>query len=251
MANILSNYIDFRDEHRIYLLDGVLWELVGMIAFSDYDDRDEEFGTTSPKTSYKFIFNSELMQNGGFWEEGFLPPIFAHRGDTLNLSQVVCYLVEHCLVEDFFVENVGYIFRSPVDFTERLDLHIDSETILCDISIKLIEFNGGYNIKCDFPQKLNLPWMFIYFPSDGRKGIMISHSKNGYERKTKFYTFKAFATVFGEIIYSLREYFDREVEIVDIKAVSRDDTPIDLPKSYEKFLRLINIAADKEEKRKS
>ena len=43
MSNIHTNFIDFRDEHRIYFLEGNLLELVGMIADTDYDDLDEKY----------------------------------------------------------------------------------------------------------------------------------------------------------------------------------------------------------------
>lgn len=48
MSNIKSHYIDFRSEHRIYLLDGMLHELVGMFADIDYDEWNENVQSSHP-----------------------------------------------------------------------------------------------------------------------------------------------------------------------------------------------------------
>ena len=79
----------------------------------------------------------------------------------------------------------------------------------------------------------------FHYPEKGKKGI-ICH----FDGIEEFFSYKRLASALGEILYALREYFKRQFEIVSIEAVRYDDTPIDLPESYNKFIRLINIAAE-------
>lgn len=240
MSNIKSHYIDFRSEHRIYFLDGMLHELVGMCADTDYDDWSEDSYSTnsSPRTRYKLIFDPEQMYNGGYYEEGSLPYIFAHRGDTLT----------HPMLSKILLNNIYYNIDDPICILEtlsRFDLHIDMSKPICDITVRLCDIVSGYRVETNIHSVFGYPLTFIHYPTDGQKGIIFTIDGN-----EKLYTFKRLATAIGKIIFTLRSCFDRDVEIVNFHAVRFEDTPkeeeIALPEAYDKFLRLINIAAEQE-----
>lgn len=244
MADIQSHYIDFRDEHRIYFIEGMLMELVGMIADTDYDEWNNDSPSTdpSPVTWYKLIVHPELMFDGGHYEEGCLPPIFAHRGDTISTHKIVKYLLE----------NIYYNTDSPIVLLEELqelDLCVDKSDMICDIAVRLFSVLGdGYRIETELQTTLGYPLMFIHpHQKDGKKGLMFS-----IDDEKKHYTFKQLATAFGAILYALREFYERDIEIVSIREVKKEYTPeeyeAELPKSYRQFLRMIEIAAEKEKR---
>ena len=237
MSNLHSNYIDFRSEHRLYLLDGCISELVGMIADTDYDEWDEDTVSEdpSPITWYKLIVNPEYMHDGGHYREGSLPFIFAHRGDVLKEYQLVNYLMN----------NIVYSVDSPICLLEDLK-NFDLSAILTDslrsISIRLCSVWSGYRVETSAGGKL----MFISTPKDGSKGVVFT--SDGHE---KLYSYKELAKAFGQILYALREFFhDSTININRISIVENectsDEKLVPAPKGYTKFLRLVNLGAEKE-----
>ena len=244
MSDIQSHYIDFRDEHRIYFIEGMLMELVGMIADTDYDELHNDSPSTdpSPVTWYKLIVHPELMADGGHYEESCLPLIFAHRGDTISKHKIAKYLLE----------NIYYNTDSPIILLEELqelDLCVDKSDMICDIAVRLFSVLGdGYRIETELQTTFGYPLMFIHpHQKDGKKGLMFS-----IDDEKKHYTFKQLATAFGAILYALREFYERDIEIVSIREVKKEYTPeeyeAELPKSYRQFLRMIEIAAEKEKR---
>ena len=236
MSDIHTNYIDFRDEHRIYLLDDHLHELVGMIADTDYDEWNEDSisDDSSPITWYKLILNSKYMFDGGHYREGDLPSIFAHRGDVLKGRQLMQYIINNhlddpiCLLEDL----------DEFDITAELT---ESE---CSIQIRLFQVWSGYRVESN----IGFPLMFISAPKDDRKGVVLT--VNGEE---KTYSYKRLAKEIGEILYALREYFKKPtIDISGFSIVEDECAPIETevkaPESYTRFLRLVRLATEKEKK---
>ena len=238
MSNIQSHYIDFRAEHRIYLLEGVLWELVGMLADTDYDDWDEKSisDDPSPRTWYKFVFDSEFMYDGGHYPEGSLPGIFAHRGDTLSTVQIGIYLLG----------NIYYNNDSPICLLEGLKaFDLKADFSVADIKVRFLPIGNGYNIETDLQSFVGWPPIFVRPSPDGKKGLVFSVANN-----EEFYSYKRLATRMGRILYALREYFGRDVEITSIVGVkdvgSSKESEYELSPSFHQFFRLVNIAADVE-----
>lgn len=234
MSNIKSHYIDFRSEHRIYLLDGMLHELVGMFADIDYDEWNENVQSSdpSPVARYKLVFNSEYMFDGGRYKEGELPNIFAHRGDGLEVSQVMALLLH----------NMIYNIDSAVVCLEDdlMQFGLCCKSSLCDIVIRLCPVWSGFRVETDMGGAL----MFINTLTDGK----ISLTVDGYE---KCFTYRELAISIGEILYALREYFKRDIEIVKICRVENEckaDQREVITPTYEKFRRIIELGALKEEK---
>lgn len=238
MSDIHTNYIDFRDEHRIYLLDGMLYELVGMIADTDYDEWNEHSTSddSSPITWYKLILNSNYMFDGGHYEEGCLPYVFAHRGDVLNGYQLMQYLINNhtddpiCLLEAL----------DDFDLTAELT---ESE---CSIRIRLFPVWSGYRVESN----IGFPMMFISAPKDDRKGVVLDGQ--GYEGE-ETYSYKRLAKEMGEILYALREYFKKPTIDISGITIAEDEcapkeTEVEAPEAYNRFLRLVRIAAEKEKK---
>ena len=198
MSDIHTNYIDFRDEHRIYLLYGLLEELVGMIADSDYDERNENaMSDSSPITWYKFIVNPKYMFDGGHYKEGELPPIFAHRGDVLTGYQLMNYLINNdndepiCLLEE--LEGLGL----TAELSERE----------CSIQICLVPlWNRIFRVESN----IGFPLMFISEPKDNCVVLEAN------EKKITC-SLKKLIIDIGNILYALREYFHKPtIDISDI-----------------------------------
>ena len=236
--NIQSHYIDFRDEHRIYLLGGILYELVGMIADTDYDDWDENSFSSdpSPRTWYKLILNSEYMYDGGHYEEGSLPHVFARRGDTIGLPNLLRYLLENVF---FRVDNACILMEE----LSGLDLKVD-DLKKVDLTLRLYPVHSGFRVVSELHNPFDFPLIFVKSPDD-RKGIIFS-----YEGNEDFFTFRKLATEIGRIVFALQDYFKRDIEIVHICRIEGECTPqereAELPKGYSQFLRLVRIAAEKE-----
>ena len=238
MSNITTNYIDFRQEHRIYLLEGVLYELVGMLAITDHDEQEDDgFDThSSPVTYYKLILDAEQMYDGGCYQEGELPPVFARRGDVISLPRLALYLLGNIY---FNIDNPSILMEQ----LEAYDLKVENNDI-CDITIRLYPVYHGYRVVSDFHSSFHCPLTFIS-SSEYKTGLLFD--VKGHK---EFYTFKKLATRIGKIIYALQTSFERDIEIVRICEVkgegTSDEQEIDLPKGYSQFLRLVRIAAEKE-----
>lgn len=238
MSNITTNYIDFRQEHRIYLLEGVLYELVGMLAITDHDEQEDDgFSThSSPVTYYKLILDAEQMYNGGCYQEGELPTVFARRGDVISLPRLALYLLGNIY---FNIDNPSILMEQ----LEEYNLKVENNDI-CDITIRLYPVYHGYRVVSDFHSSFHCPLTFIS-SSEYKTGLLFD--VKGHK---EFYTFKKLATRLGKIIYALQTSFERDIEIVRICEVKGEGTPdeqeIDLPKGYSQFLRLVRIAAEKE-----
>ena len=238
MSNITTNYIDFRQEHRIYLLEGVLFELVGMLAITDHDEKEDDgFGThSSPFTYYKFIFDAEQMYDGGCYQEGELPPVFARRGDVISLPRLALYLLGNIYFNN---DNPSILMEEIGEY----DLKVENNDI-CDITIRLYPVWQGYRVVSDFHDCFHGPLTFIS-SSEYKPGLLFK--VDGHK---EFYTFKKLATRIGQIIYALQTSFERDIEIVRICEVkgegTSDEQEIDLPKGYSQFLRLVRIATEKE-----
>lgn len=234
--NIKTNYIDFRNEHRIYLLDGALYELFGMIAVTDLDDLDNDGmlrmqDSPSPKTRYKFIIVDGLMLNGGFYEEGDLPSVFAHRGDTIKIREIMKILLL----------NIYFHNAEPIDILEDLsdlDLTVDVPEPFPDIEIRIAEDHDFFSVDTN----LYHPIMHFSIPKKGENGVTLNI--NGYEDT---YSLNFLATRIGEIIHDLRVYFKRpEIKIKgfsmwDSRFENKLDVP--LPEGFENFLRLVEKEA--------
>lgn len=240
MANIQSHYIDFRNDHRIYLLGGALYELVGMIADTDYDDWDEDSFSSdaSPRTWYKLILNSEYMYDGGHYEEGSLPPVFARRGEVIGFPNLLRYLLGNVISR---VDNACILMEE----LPGLDLKV-ADLGKVDLTLRLYPVHSGYRVVSDFHNTFHSPLTFIK-SSDDKKSIVFS-----FENGEAFFTFKQLATEIGKIVYALQSYFKRDIEIVHICRIEGECTPQEhesvLPKGYGQFLRLVRIAAEKEKK---
>lgn len=233
-----TNFIDFRDEHRIYLIEGSLEELVGMIAVIDFDDDYEDFGKfclPSPVTYYKFIINPKYMINGGYFSEGGLPNIFAHRGDTIKVWQMM----------EILLKNIYFHTETPIEILEELsdfELKVDPSEAICDIRIRLYQCTT-FRVETDLGGAL----MFITIPEEGDKGFTFS-----IDGDEKFYSYRDLAIRIGEILYALRKFFHRpDIEIVnitlyDIHEKEMSDVPI--VNGFQKFLRCVELAALIEER---
>jgi len=131
----ISNYIDFRNEHRIYFVNGLFDELVGMIALTDPNPqikwgKSPEMEIMSPETYYKLILNSKWMHDGGTFLESNLPPIFAHRGDELGADKVL----------DLLIENINHDWIGSYDLLvllENFDLKVSFSEKLRSIELRL------------------------------------------------------------------------------------------------------------------
>ena len=240
--NIKTNYIDFRNEHRIYLLEGILDELVGMIAVTDFDDLYEDCPGPSacPKTTYKLILNPGFMYPGGCWEEGELPSVFAHRGDIISHPRLLKLLLGNIFFEAD--DAVGLM-----DQLKKYDLKVEDLT-KNDITLRLERFLGdNFRVGSDLHSLIDYPSTYISY-SDNPKGIRFSIDGN-----EKVYSFYELANRIGEIVYALQEYFSRDVNITRICEVknqgSSNEQEVELPKSYSKFLRLVRLAAEIERKK--
>ena len=240
--NIKTNYIDFRNEHRIYLLEGILDELVGMIAVTNFDDLDEDSPgpSASPKTTYKLILNPDCMYTGGVWEEGDLPSVFAHRGD----------IISHPLLLKILLGNIFFRTDDAVSLMfyqlKKYDLKVE-ELTKNDITLRLDRLSGDdFRVGSDLHSLIDYPLTFISY-SDNPKGIRFSIGGN-----EEVYSFYELANRIGEIVYALQEYFSRDVNITRICEVknqgSSNEQEVELPESYSKFLRLVRLAAEKERK---
>lgn len=239
MSNIHTNYIDFRDEHRIYFLEGNLLELVGMIADTDYDEwnKDTMSDDPSPITWYKLILNSECMFDGGHYEEGALPPVFAHRGDVLKGYQLMRYLINNHVTEPICL--LGEL--------ERLGLTAVLTESECSIRIRLFPVWDGYRVESN----IGFPLMFISAPKDGRKGVVLDVREENEGEET--YSYKRLAEEMGEILYALREFFKKPTIDISGFSIVEDDralmlTEVKAPESYTRFLRLVRLAAEKKKK---
>lgn len=237
MSNIQSHYIDFRDEHRIYLLGGCLCELVGMIADTDYDEWNEYSisNDSSPVTWYKFITNSKFMNDGGHYMEGSLPPIFAHRGDRLEIRHLMKYLLS----------NIYYNTDSPIVLLEDLGEYglTIGEEVVADIVIKLCHVWDGFRVESNY----NVPLMFIRLSKETPHQIIFS-----VDGKEKIYSIKRLAKELGDVIYAFREFFENDVKVSSIVMVEDECKPqrreVDAPAPYQKFLRLIELGAEIEKR---
>lgn len=234
--NIKTNFIDFRNEHRIYLLDGALYELFGMIAVTDLDDLDNDGmlrmqDSPSPKTRYKFIIVDEQMLNGGIYEEGELPSVFAHRGDTIKIREIM----------NILLLNIYFHNAEPIDILKDLsdlDLTVDVPEPFPDIEIRIAEKYDFFSVDTN----LSHPIMYFSIPKKGENGVTLSI--NGYEDT---YSLNFLATRIGEIIHDLRVYFNRPE--IKIKGFSMWDSlfenklDVPLPEGFENFLRLVEKEA--------
>lgn len=236
--NIKTNFIDFRNEHRICLIEGSLDELVGMIADTDYNDFDKcsPSPNATPRTMYKLILDPVCMFSGGYWEEGELPDVFARRGDVIS----------HCQLLEYLLSNIFYRTAEATSLMNNLDrfgLKVE-EPKTVDITLYLEKIKGGYNVSSDWHSFSGEPMTYIFY-SDNPKGINLYVGEN-----EEVFSFHELANSIGKIIYALREYFKRDVEIVHVCEViiphSSEGHEVDLPKGYSQFLRLVNIAAEKE-----
>ena len=236
MSNIHTNFIDFRDEHRIYFLEGILLELIGMIADTDYDEwnKDTMSDDPSPITCYKLILNSECMFDGGHYSEGDLPPIFAHRGDVLTGRQLMQYLINNHFDDP----------KRLLEYLDKLDLTAELTESECSIQIRLFPVLSGYRVESN----IGFPSMFIDAPSDGRKGVVWR-----VEEEEITCSYKRLAEEMGEILYALREYFKKPTIDISGFSIVEDDrapmpTEVKAPESYTRFLRLVRLAAEKKKK---
>lgn len=238
MSDIHTNYIDFRDEHRIYLLDGMLYELVGMIADTDYDEWNEKTKSddSSPITWYKLILNSDFMFDGGYYEEGCLPYVFAHRGDVLKGYQLMQYLINN------HTDDPICLLEALDDF----DLTAELTESQCSIRIRLFPVRSSYRVESN----IGFPMMFISAPKDDRKGVVLD--VQGYEGE-ETYSYKSLAEYIGKILYALRKYLHRPtIDIYGFSIVEDECAPmhteVKAPESYTRFLRLVRLAVEKEKK---
>lgn len=240
MSKIRTNYIDFRSEHRIYLHNGWLTELVGMIADTDYDnwEKNKESGTIDPVTWYKFITDPQFMYDGGYYREGDLPSIFAHRGDKLRDYQVMTLLDQ----------NIYFHLEDPIlileDHLKDLDLTCILSDQLRNIRIRLCSVWSGYRVELNTGGSL----MFIKVPKEEGKGIVLTI--DGHKQE---YSFRKLAKSAGQILYALRAYFhEPDICISDVSIVENECLPdqrlVPAPEPYFKFLRLIEMAAKMEER---
>ena len=240
--NIKTNYIDFRNEHRIYLLEGILDELVGMIAVTDFDDLYEDCPGPSacPKTTYKLILNPDIMYTGGVWEEGELPSVFAHRGDIISHPRLLKFLLGNIF---FQTDDAVHL----MDQLKKYDIKV-KDLIKNDITLRLKRLLGdNFRVESDLHSLIGYPWTFFSY-SDNPKGIRFSIDGN-----EKIYSFYELANRIGEIVYALQKYFSRDVNITRMCEVknqgSSNEQEVELPKSYSKFLRLVRLAAEIERKK--
>lgn len=234
-----TNFIDFKDEHRIYLIEGSLEELVGMIAVTNFDDDYEDFGKLrlpSPVTHYKFIINPNYMCNGGYFCEGNLPNIFAHRGDTIKVWQIM----------EILLKNIYFHIESPIAILEELsdfELKVDPSEAICDIRIRLYQIIKSFRVETDLGGAI----MFITISKEGDKGITVSI--DGYE---KFYSYRDLAIRIGKILYALRKFFHRpDIEIVNITLYDfweKEMSDVPIANGFQKFLRCVELAALIEER---
>lgn len=240
--NVQSNFIDFRNEHRIYLLEGGLFELFGMIAVTDCENVDdyscESFSKApSPVTSYKFIIDPELMMNGGYFEEGELPSVFAHRGDTISITQLMEYLMG----------NLYFHTEEPILLLNELshfNLAVDQSQPVCDIRILLNDVGSVYRVNTN----LGGPLTFISFPSEGKKGVNLS-----IDGQSVSLSYRELAKKIGRILYALRRYFKRPgIDVVSISKVENEHSPQRREEKmcgkYNQFLRLVRIGAECEKR---
>lgn len=230
MSDIHTNYIDFRDEHRIYLLDGYLFELVGMLAFTDYDDRNEfceslPSSAPSPITWYKLIM--ERMFNGGYYLEEEQPNVFAHRGDVIKGYELMQYLINN--------ENDDPI--RLLEDLERYDITAELSDSECSIQICLeVLGHGGFKVESN----IGFPLTFIE-PEDNRVVLKANDKK-------VTYSFKKLIITIGSILYALREHLHKPT--IDISEIFFDEyfhkvEFVQNPDFFPKFLRLVRIAAEK------
>jgi hypothetical protein len=225
-------------------MHGILDELVGMIAFTDFDEWDDvsysENG--SPRTWYKFIFDPKFMYDGGYYEEGSLPWEFAHRGDTISFP----------MLSSILIENLFYNVEDPIFILEKTlskyDLHVDTSKLVTDISVRLCKLKNGYMVEMNFLDRIVDEELFsFHYPEDGKKGIIIH--LNGDE---EFFSYKRLAEALGEILYALRDYFKRDIEITRICEVknwgTKQQYEVDQTEKFQWFLRLISIGVEKQKR---
>ena len=238
MSNIQTNFIDFRNEHRLYVIDGFLQELVGMIAITDFDSFSDlhEDADPSPETYYKFICDSQFMHDGGSFSEGELPHIFAHRGDIISIYNVMNYLLK----------NIYFNTDSPICLLERFDdynLSISEEHFHPDITISLCDVKSSYRIETS----LGHPLMFI--EKKCSQPNMVSLTIDGYHIALSY---KKIIMRLGKIIYGLRSYMKRKdiriKEIWDIKDWVTPTEKKNPPTGWERLPRLVDLAAEIHEK---
>lgn len=200
MSSMHTNFIDFRDEHRIYYFDGYLRELVGMIMITKTDQKEFSEAVVGnnlpkePETWYKFVCNT-YMESGGIYKEGLLPDIFAYRDGEITLSRLVRYLLL----------NIHYRVDDPIVLIEDLssyNLTVSSEGLGgngIEVFLYSMDADSYYRIETSICEST-----FMYLSEN--KGKLSLRIDRKIAEGSVYWLIRSVA----EIIYALQEYFHRE-----------------------------------------
>lgn len=241
MSSMHTNFIDFRDEHRIYYFDGYLRELVGMIIITKIDK--EEFSEAvvgnnlpkEPETWYKFVCDT-YMGSGGIYKEDLLPDIFAYRDGEITLSRLVRYLLL----------NIHYRVDNPIVLIEDLssyNLTVSSEGLGgngIEVFLYPMDTDSYYRIETSICEST-----FMYLSEN--KGKLSLRIDRKIAEGSVYWLIRSFA----EIIYALQEYFHREdIRILQICVMAKDGLnskpTVVYSKWCERFPYLVDLYVKKE-----